>query len=77
METVGIEPTSVCLQDRLACPWHMRPPFASQKCKVKSVFAFYFSLFTLNFLKLRRPDSNRRRTAYETVLESRLQSTPQ
>ena len=27
--------------------------------------------------KLRRPDSNRRRTAYETVLETRLQSTPQ
>jgi hypothetical protein len=25
VETVGIEPTSVCLQDRLACPWHMRP----------------------------------------------------
>jgi hypothetical protein len=28
-------------------------------------------------IKLRRPDSNRRRTAYETVLETRLQSTPQ
>ena len=27
--------------------------------------------------QLRRPDSNRRRTAYETVLETRLQSTPQ
>ena len=27
--------------------------------------------------KLRRPDLNRRRTAYETVLEARLQSTPQ
>lgn len=27
--------------------------------------------------KLRRPDLNRRRAAYETVLESRLQSTPQ
>ena len=27
--------------------------------------------------KLRRPDLNRRRTAYETVLETRLQSTPQ
>ncbi len=27
--------------------------------------------------KLRRPDSNRHRTAYETVLETRLQSTPQ
>ena len=28
-------------------------------------------------IELRRPDSNRRRTAYETVLETRLQSTPQ
>ena len=28
-------------------------------------------------IKLRRPDLNRRRTAYETVLETRLQSTPQ
>ncbi len=28
-------------------------------------------------IELRRPDLNRRRTAYETVLESRLQSTPQ
>ena len=27
--------------------------------------------------KLRRPDLNRRRTAYETVLETKLQSTPQ
>ena len=27
--------------------------------------------------QLRRPDSNRRRTAYETVLDTKLQSTPQ
>lgn len=25
VETVGIEPTPVCLQGRLAGPWHMRP----------------------------------------------------
>lgn len=31
----------------------------------------------LQTFKLRRPDLNRRRTAYETVLASRLQSTPQ
>ncbi len=28
-------------------------------------------------VQLRRPDLNRRRTAYETVLGTRLQSTPQ
>ncbi len=28
-------------------------------------------------IELRRPDLNRRRTAYETVLGTRLQSTPQ
>lgn len=27
--------------------------------------------------QLRRPDSNRRQTAHETVLEAKLQSTPQ
>src|SRR4029078_7704242 len=54
--TVGIEPTPVCLQGRLAGPWYIRPRLDQQ---------------------LRRPDSNRRRTAYETVLEPILQSTPQ
>jgi hypothetical protein len=56
VETVGIEPTPVCLQGSLAALGTCVPNFGQQ---------------------LRRPDSNRRRTAYETVLEPILQSTPQ
>jgi hypothetical protein len=40
METVGIEPTPVCLQDRLAHPWHMRPQFRDQGTGVRNPMSF-------------------------------------
>ena len=29
VETVGIEPTTLCLQSKIAMPWHMRPQINS------------------------------------------------
>ena len=75
VETVGIEPTTVCLQDRLADPWYIRPRPHRQSSRVGSNHRsppYQRGVFPLDHrtIQLRRSDSNRRRTAYETVLES-------
>ncbi len=62
---VGVEPTDIHQAlDLAALPVCVLGPTLSPKGRGSEK-------------ELRRPDLNRRRTAYETVLETRLQSTPQ
>ena len=78
---MGVEPNAGCVRE------HPRPlgtcvPNALQRSGRGSnpVFrAYQGGVRPQHFqtIELRRPDLNRRRTAYETVLGTRLQSTPQ